>query len=484
MTSTSTADPDAPRRGDGRDGSRGRGRSPRRSAKTIWTVRALAVGAAGLSLLSDAAPTGILAADVVWRAGAAAGLTLLTSRATRASWLWMTAVVTFAAVGGWALVLAAPALALAAYTTRLKVRPRTYGAAIGALSSGALLMLPDLGLHGACSLVVAVAVAPVAWTAYARSSRRVRKQMRRGVLWATVAVVVAGGAAAVAAGMAAAPLFDGIDRAELGLDQVADGDQAAGARSFDAAGRDLDRAESLLTGPWMAPARALPVVGQHVRAFADAARTGGRLTRSAEVAATVAPYQDLKAEGGQVDLAAMAEMQGPVAEAAAELRRADETLDDVRSPWLLPPAADAVERFAEEVDGARPEAELADEALRVAPSLLGADGDRRYLVLFTSPSETRNLGGFTGSYGIIDARGGSIDLSVSGAISDLARLVDHETRTIEGQEEFLTRYDRYQPERFFQNLTVSPDMETTAEVAASLYEQTTGTPVDGVVVAD
>lgn len=458
--------------------------SPRRSPRTIWTVRAVAVGAAGLSLLSDAEPTGILAADVLWRAAAAAGLTLLASRATRASWLWMTAVATVAAVGGWGLALAVPALALAAYTTRLRHRPRTYGAVIGALTAGALLLLPDLGPHGVDSLIAVAAVAPVVVTAYQRSSRRVRRKMRRGVLVAAGLLVLAGGAAAVTAGLAAAPLFDGIDRAELGLDQVADGHQDDAGRSFQAAGRDLDRAEGLLTGPWMAPARALPVVSQHVRALADAAETGGRLTRSAETAATVAPYRELRAEAGRLDLARMAEMQGPVAEAAEELRRADEALADVRSPWLVPPATDALDRFAEEVAEARPEAELADDALRVAPSLLGAEGDRRYLVLFTTPSESRNLGGFTGSYGVVEAKGGAIDLTVSGEISELARMTPFQDRTIEGQDEFLTRYDRYQPTRYFQNLSVSPDMETTAEVAADLYQQAAGTTVDGVVVAD
>jgi hypothetical protein len=440
--------------------------------------------AAVASLLSDAEPTGILAADVLWRAGAAAGFTLLTSRATRASWIWMTAVTTLAAVGGWSLALAAPALAAAAWSTRMPHRPRVLGGVIGALSSTALLTLPDLGPHGADSLVVAAAVIPVAVTAYQRSRRRVRRQMRRGVLWAGLGLVLVGGVAGAAAALAATPLLDGIDRAEDGLDQVADGEQDAAAQSFRAAENDLERAEGLLSGPWMAPARALPVVSQHVRALSDAAATGRRLTRSAEVAATSAPYRELRSEGGSVDLARIAEMQGPVAETAAQLRRAESMLADVRSPWLLPPAADALERFSEEVDDALPEAELADEALQVAPGLLGAEGDRSYLVLFTSPAETRNLGGFTGSYGVVSARGGAIELDISGEISELARMTDYRGRSITGQDEFLMRYDRYQPQRYFQNLTVSPDMESTAEVAGQMYQQATGSTVDGVIVAD
>ena len=32
-------------------------------------------------------------------------------------------------------------------------------------------------------------------------------------------------------------------------------------------------------------------------------------------------------------------------------------------------------------------------AVQVAPSMLGADGERRYFIAFTTPAETRGLGG-------------------------------------------------------------------------------------------
>src|SRR5690606_28987717 len=86
--------------------------------------------------------------------------------------------------------------------------------------------------------------------------------------------------------------------------------------------------------------------------------------------------------------------------------------------------------------------------------------------------------------GVLEARDGDIELTISGAISELSRMTDFRTREITGHEEFLLRYDRYQPQRYFQNLTVSPDMRSTAEVAAQMYEQAAGATVDGVIVAD
>jgi hypothetical protein len=105
--------------------------------------------------------------------------------------------------------------------------------------------------------------------------------------------------------------------------------------------------------------------------------------------------------------------------------------------------------------------------------------------LFTSPAESRNLGGFTGSWGVLSAKDGHVDFTVSGNIGDLARS-NRAPRNLDDPrfEEFTTRYDRYNPELFFQNFTVSPDMATTAEVTRELFGQTTGFAVDGVVVVD
>ena len=77
-----------------------------------------------------------------------------------------------------------------------------------------------------------------------------------------------------------------------------------------------------------------------------------------------------------------------------------------------------------EVDDALPGARLASHAVDATPGLLGAEGDRQYLVLFTNPAETRALGGFIGSYGVLEARQGRLDMTVSGSIADLAAGTD------------------------------------------------------------
>jgi len=463
-------------------------RSPSRrrrpDPRVTWAVRAVAVVAAVVAAIADVAPTGLWIADRAWTAAAVGGLVILVSRATRNTWLWMTALTAVAAVGSWAVVPAIGALVVAAASTTRPLRPRPYGAVVGALCGIALLHLPPIGPHGTTAVVTVVAVAPAVRAGYLRSPRRSRRRMRIG-LWVLVgAVLLAGASLAVAAALTVSDLTEAVADAQDGLELVREGEQTEGARHFDESARRFDRAESLLGGPLAAPARVVPLMAQHAEALETAADSGRRLARSAEVAASVAPYRDLKADEGTIDVTAIRAMQRPVADAAASLEAADADLESARSPWLLDPATAAIDEFQTEIREAIPEAVLADKALAVAPALLGAEGDRQYLVLFTTPAESRYLGGFTGSYGLLTASGGEVDFTVTGAINDLSRSSDWRTRSIEGHDEFLSRYGKYHPERNFQNLTVSPDMQTTAEVAASLYQQTTGTTIDGVVVVD
>lgn len=460
-------------------------RHRQRDPRVTWGVRGIAlVAGLGAAVLTAAEPTGGTWADPLWRGGAVAVLVLLGSRAARWTWVWLAAVTAVAAVGApVALAAALVALALATASSWFEHRPRLLGAGTCALAGGALLALPELGPHGAEVLVAAAAVGPALVTGFRASPTARKRLVVRTALVGGGLVVLGMVGAGVAAALSASSLLDGADQAEAGLDAVADGDQEVGAERFDAASASFDDASGVLAGPLTWPARALPVVAQHLSALSDAAGTGRDVALSAGGAARAAPYQELRAEEGQVDLARVEAMQVPLAEATAALEEASSTLADAGSPWLLPPVADALDRFATEVDDALPDARLASRAVDATPSLLGAEGDRRYLVLFTNPAESRNLGGFIGSYGMLEARAGQLEMAVSGSIADLAAQGDPADRTID-DEEFLLRYDRYDPTRYFQNLTASPDMGTTAEVSASMYEQTTGVPVDGVMVVD
>ncbi len=357
---------------------------------------------------------------------------------------------------------------------------------MGAFAGLALVHQPTDGPFAATLVIGLAAVMPVLWSGYRRSPSRVRASTRWGAVAMVAAILLCSVGFGVSALLARSQVDEAVDLARAGLDQLGRGDQAEGVRSLEQASARFEDAANRLDAPWAWPARLVPGVAPHAEALAAASTAGRDVTRVAADAAATAPYQDLKAGAGTVDLDAVRSMQEPVRATAEALDHAVARLDAVSSPWLLAPVARPIESFRSEVADAHREADLASRTLEALPHILGGDGDRTYLVLFTNPAETRNLGGFVGSYGILHATNGRVSFDVSGSTADLYADagVDPATISLEAPDDFVVRYGRYAPTTYLQNLTVSPDLETTASVARSTYDQITGTEVDGVIVVD
>jgi hypothetical protein len=369
-------------------------------------------------------------------------------------------------------------------STFTRHRSRLLGAGIGALAAQTLLRLPSMGFHGLPSLIAVVAVAPVLWSAYDRGGRGRRRQVRRAAAGCGVVAMVALAGAGVAVLTARRPLQTGVNASRQGLDALRGG-QAPTARShFDQARGSFSQADRRLTAWWEQPARLLPIVGQQLAALAGVAESGQELSAAASVAAGSADYQRLRGDNGQIDLAVVAQMQAPVAGSAVALVTARARVDQISSPWLLRPVARPLADFGRQIDRTLPEAELASQGLAVSPAILGADGTRRYLVLFTTPSETRFLGGFVGAYGILTAEHGKLTFAESGPIGELNTAGGAANRTLDPDSEFMVRYARYHPAKYLQNLTAGPDLPEDAAIARLLYHQMTGQDIDGLIVAD
>lgn len=449
----------------------------------VWV---LAAAAALGGVLASGQPTGTEAVDAFWRGAFAAVVTLAASRSRRWPCIWLAGLTT-AVTTGWLLVFSLAALGAATVGIFTRLRSRLLGAAIGALAVQALLRIPDIGFHGFSTLVVGAAVIPLFWSAYDCAHRSTRKIVRRGIAIAAAAVVVAGLGLGLAALVAYPDLHQAVEDTRNGRRLLREPDLNGAADRFDHASRAFDEAHEATHAPWTFPARIVPVLAQHADMLATASEAGGDLTQSASEVATTAPYQDLRASKGQIDLATVRSMQEPMARSLETLMAVQKRLDEVDSPWLAAPVSDQLDEVIGDIDDTLPEARLAATGLELTPALLGGNAPRNYLVLFTSPAETRFLGGFVGAYGVLTARGGKVTFDESGSISQLAAKSSPFTRTLpdfEGRTEYEERYSRYRPEVFLQNLSVSPDFPTDAFVSRDLFRQTTGQTVDGVIVVD
>ena len=122
--------------------------------------------------------------------------------------------------------------------------------------------------------------------------------------------------------------------------------------------------------------------------------------------------------GGRVDVDAVASLQAPWAGQArcSPLPRSE--VDEVDSSGFLGFFDHRYEDYAEQLDSAASSLRAADTAAQVLPDMVGADGERDYLLLFQNNAEIRATGGMPGSWARIHAEGGRIEMVEQGTASD------------------------------------------------------------------
>jgi hypothetical protein len=272
------------------------------------------------------------------------------------------------------------------------------------------------------------------------------------------------------------------------------GDQVRSAELLRSASARFERSHDRLDGVSGTAARLVPVVSQHFRAGNELTAHAADATAVAAAAFEAVDPESLQVRDGRIDLDAVAVAGAATVDLASTLNEARVAIDRVDSVWLVPRANSRLDEAAAEYDERRPELTLAVDAMERAPVLLGADGLRRYLVLFTTPSEARGLGGFVGNYAEIAVTEGRIRVTDLGRRADLEDAVRRDGASCSGcPDQLLTGFGRFGfatesdggvDPRVWSNLTMSPQFPDVAQVAAVLYPQSGGRPVDGVIAMD
>src|SRR5206468_1636074 len=117
--------------------------------------------------------------------------------------------------------------------------------------------------------------------------------------------------------------------------------------------------------------------------------------------------------------------------------------------------------------------------------ILGGHGTRRYLLVVQNNAEARATGGFIGSYGVLTAEDGDVSVGrLLRTASWNAAIAQHAGVKLEAPADYVRRYGQFEPERVLQNVNLSPDFPTVAEVLMSLSEDAGVGKVDGVMAVD
>jgi hypothetical protein len=459
-----------------------RARSPREVSRlfVITFAAAAAIGAA----FARCHPTGTAVVDAIETMAFAAAFTLLTSRASRGTWLVL-GVVAVLLARGWLLIPAALTMAMAfSATVPLNRSRRRVGAFVGALGVQVVLRWPAELFHGFPSLAAVGLLATVGVSAWRRSSAPTRRRTLYALAGLGALAVVVSVPALIETLMVRSEALAAESAAHAALSTIGSGSSAVVTHELRAAAAESSDAASTLSGWYGMGARAVPFVAQQDRFLADTIRAAAAAARVGAAQAPAIDYHRLGYHDGQIDLARLRAMQRPMQVLARQLGRADGQLAAARSPWLVGPLQQRARSFQGDVGRALHGAVLAVQAARDLPSMLGGTGTRSYLVAFMTPSESRGYDGFIGSYGLLSATDGRVRLTVSGSIADIEAALPKGGAHLNGPADFLARYGAFDPGEFPQDATYPPDLPTVADVLDQIYRQTGGMPLDGVLALD
>lgn len=450
-------------------------------------VAGLVVLAAAGAAVTKGSPSGVAAADLFMRAAFAAGIVWFCSVSRR--WTWFVLAGGAGALGhGFASIAATVvALLLAFGAVFAPRRSRLIGGLVGLLSVQVLLRLPDRLPALATAALVAVVCAPFLCSGYRLHRRATRRRIRIAVELLVAAVLVFGTAFALSVVQARTSLDQGLTEARSGLKAARAGNQSESLRHFALASDAFNRSRQSVDAWWARPARLLPGIGIQANSVADVVRTGSDLAERARRTASVADYRRLRSSKGQIDLALLSSYQQPVDALANELDHGRSVLARTQSSWLLPPLADRIGGFRAEVARYGREARQASDTLNAAPDLLGAHGPRRYGLVFATPAEARELGGFAGNFGELSAVNGKLTLERtvrSTMLVPTSASGDPEPAPAPADDRLPTRYRYYEPFRYPGNVTGTQDFPTVARQFASVYQAYGGAPLDGVIYVD
>ena len=460
-----------------------------------WLTAAIVVLAGLVAMLSGAEPTGSRLPDalicfsfgavVAWAATTGPWWALLAASAATALLTAPDAIVLVIAAWG--------CIGASAWLTRRPPFATHIRTGVAAVLVNVLLRIEWHPFFLASALATATITTWLIIVGLSGRSKRTRKWVLRAAIAVGALAALSTGGLVYAAMQARSPGNDGYSRLLNGLELVERGDVPEAADVLRAAAADLRAASEQLDKPWSQAARFVPIAAQNRRGL-DALLIRG--AQAADAAAKTLDNVDLEAltiVNGKVDLDALARLAEPLAALNATVVDLQTAIIDIRSPWLAAPIQRRLDDAAVKADKVVVQSAASAATARYGPAMLGADGTRRYLFAFTNPAESRGLSGLMGNWTEITITNGLIEVSQNGRTNDLITGLRASSREpLDMPAEFLDRYGPYGAveadggprDKFWSNVTMSPDMPTVGTAMAELYLRSTGRTLDGIFIVD
>jgi hypothetical protein len=243
-------------------------------------------------------------------------------------------------------------------------------------------------------------------------------------------------------------------------------------------------AAALTSDPIWRAAEVTPFLGENLVAFRQTAAliddlAQGALPPLSGLAGTFA-IDNLKPTDRGFDLSVFEDARPYLGQARAALRIANGEATAIETKNTIPQIGSAVSQVVELVQRAKEAIDGVDTAASLMPSMLGADGQRSYLLLSLNNAELRSTGGLPGAVAVVNATDGALAL---GALSSASALGELSEPALELTEAERTLYGDLLG-TYMHNVNYTPDFARSGELAQAIWEKRTGQSVDGVIAID
>lgn len=244
---------------------------------------------------------------------------------------------------------------------------------------------------------------------------------------------------------------------------------------------DAHRAHIFTVGPLWWIGDHIPFLGKNVRAVQETASALNVISTDGMPVllrvANEARSGSLRVRDGRFPTQAITSLAPALRRAANAIDPAAARVSSISAGSLLPPLSGLFKQVQRRVSEAKTSIDAAANAFEVLPEMLGANGQRTYLLLVQNPAEIRAAGGFPGTWAFLRADKGRLSLVNADRVKytwpsppspitpDESALFGSDWGTSAG------------------SLTFNPDFPRIAQMASTMAALH-GTPVNGVFSVD
>lgn len=314
---------------------------------------------------------------------------------------------------------------------------------------------------------------------------RSRFLLRTGISVAAIVVVLGG--SAVWAGLKGTSIKSNLEAASDLLPQlkqeIASSDAVSAADTVAKLREYTSKARVESADPVWTLASGLPFVGPNVAAVSEVARTADDvavlgLTPLVNVYETL-KWDSLMPSNEGSNLESIQAAAPTVASSSYAVQVSSERLHGIDTSQLLPQVTAPLSQLNSELEQAVGALRSAADAAKIAPAMLGAQGQRSFLLVIQNNAESRASGGIPGALAILNLDHGKLTLGTQGSAADIGSMNPSLPVDPQQQQIFSTRLGKY-----LQDVNLTPDFPTAAATAQAMWEKKSGQRVDGVISID